>query len=410
MLTINASRLLKDIDDLARIGATPDGGVTRCAFSAADVAGRAWFADRVRQAQLTLRLDGAGNLSAVLPAADPAAPTLLLGSHLDTVPNGGRFDGALGVLAALEVLRSVQEAALALPVHLEAISFTDEEGSVLGLFGSQALSGQLTAAHLDHPRGGAAPLAEGMARLGITPESALAARRDPATLRGFLELHVEQGTRLEKAGLDIGIVSGIVGIRSAWLTFHGRAAHAGTTPLDQRADALLGAAAFVRRARRLVGDRYQPGVVNCGSITALPGAFNIVPEQVRLALEFRHGTAAQLDDMETALHDLARTTAVEHGLTVTVEPADNCRPAPADPAIVTAFEEAAEHRGLRHTRLLSFAGHDTQTMATITPSGMIFVPSVDGISHNPRELTHDQDLVNGANVLLQAALHLAQTP
>lgn len=407
MLKINEQRLLNDLEELAEIGATPEGGVSRPALSPADVAGRRWFRQRVADAGLEFRQDGAGNLSAVLPAADPSAPTLLAGSHLDTVPNGGRFDGALGVLAALEALRTIREADRELPVHLEAISFTDEEGAVLGLLGSHAVAGQLTPEDLEQPRGGRETLELGMQRLGITCESLLSARRDPENLVAFVELHIEQGTRLEEAGTDIGVVTSIVGIRSHWLHFHGEAAHAGTTPMDRRSDAFWGAMAFVQRARETVMSHFTPGVMNCGQLHVEPGAFNIVPAEARLALEFRHGTEEQLDGMEEVLLGLAGEVAQEFNLGLDIQPAARCTSAPLDEHVIHAIENAAEKLGLSHTRLISFAGHDTQSMSAVTPSAMLFVPSVDGISHNPRERTRDEDVINGANVVLHALLKLA---
>lgn len=406
VLKINPERLLTDLEELGRIGRTPEGGVSRPAMSPADVEGRAWFRAQVEAASLRFRQDGAGNLSAILPADDPDAPTLLAGSHLDTVPNGGRFDGTLGVLSALEALRTIHAAGLKLPVHLEAISFTDEEGSVLGLLGSQAVAGRLTPGHLDQPRGGREALEAGMQRLGITHESILAARRDPEDLAAFVELHIEQGTRLEEAGIDIGVVTSIVGIRSYWLRFAGQAAHAGTTPMDRRADALWGATDFVQRARDLVMTRFSPGVMNCGQVHVEPGAFNIVPAGVRLALEFRHGTEAQLDEMERALLGLAEEIADKHHLALEMGPADRCVAAPMDEHVMRAIENAATKLGLTHTRLMSFAGHDTQAVSTIAPSAMLFVPSVAGVSHNPREFTHPKDVVNGANTLLHALLEM----
>lgn len=411
MLEINADRLLNDLEELAEIGATPDGGVSRPAMSPADVEGREWFRAKVEAAGLEFRKDGAGNLSAILPSGDPSAPTLLAGSHLDTVPNGGRFDGALGTLAALEALRTIHEAGLDLPVHLEAISFTDEEGAVVGLLGSQAVAGQLSSEDLEQPRGGRDTLEAGMQRLGITRESILNARRDPGDLVAFVELHIEQGTRLEEAGIDIGVVTAIVGIRSYWLRFEGQAAHAGTMPMDKRADAMWGATDFVQRARDLVMSRFSPGVMNCGQVHVQPGAFNIVPAEVRLALEFRHGTEDQLDEMEKALLELAEEAAPEYHLTLETEPSSECISAPMDEHAMGAIERAAAKLGLTHTRLMSFAGHDTQAISTITPSAMLFVPSIDGISHNPREFTHDEDVVNGANTVLHTLLELApQTP
>lgn len=408
MLTIDKHRLLADIEALGQIGRTPVGGVSRPAMSPADLQARAWFRARVEAAGLQFRQDGAGNLSAVLPADDPDAPTLLAGSHLDSVPNGGRFDGALGVLATLESLRTLKEAGLRLPVHLEAISFTDEEGAVLGLLGSQAVAGQLTPEHLNQARGGREPLEAGLRRLGITRQSILAACRDPAQLIAFVELHIEQGTRLEEAGIDIGVVTSIVGIRSHWLRFVGQAAHAGTTPMHRRADSLWGAAAFVQRARDLVMTYFSPGVMNCGQLHVQPGAFNIVPAEVRLALEFRHGSEPQLDEMERALLSLAEEVAREHGLTVEATPADHCLAAPMDEGVMQRIERAATRLGLSHTRLVSFAGHDTQATSAITPSAMLFVPSVAGISHNAGEFSRAEDVVNGANVLLHTLLEMGE--
>jgi len=407
MLTINTARLLDDLAALAHIGATPDGGVSRPALSAADVEGRAWFHLRVESDGLEFRQDGAGNLSAVLPCDNPSAKTLLFGSHLDTVLNGGRYDGALGTLAALESLRAIRDAGLKLPVHLEAISFTDEEGEVVGLLGSQAIAGRLTPEMLEQPRGGRDKLEAGMQRLGLTPQSILSARRDPQTLAAFVELHIEQGARLEESGMDIGVVTAIVGIRSFWLRFVGQAAHAGTMPMPRRADALWGAAAFVESARSRVIADFSPGVMNCGLISARPGAFNIVPGEVRLALEFRHASDQQLDEMESVLLGQARRSASDFHLALEIEPAGSVSPAPLDERVIIAIETAAQVCGLRHTRLLSFAGHDTQAMSAITPSAMLFVPSVGGISHNPREFTQPRDVVNGANVLLNTVLELA---
>ena len=375
-------------------------------MSAADVQGRQWFQEKVKAAGLEFRQDGAGNLSAVLTADAPQAPTLLAGSHLDTVRNGGRYDGALGVLSALEAIQTIKEAGLDLSVHLEAISFTDEEGSILGLFGSQALTGQLTAGHLEKPRGGLPALQAGMKRLGLTNKSILSAQRPPGSLCGFIEIHVEQGTRLETAGLDVGIVTGIVGIRSAWLRFGGQAAHAGTQPMVDRADALWGATEFIQQARTLVMEKFSPGVMNCGLLDVSPSAFNIVPAEVNLALEFRHGTEAQLDEMASALFGLAEEMAQKYRLTLEIDQADHCQAAPSSEKVMIAIEQAVADLGLKGQRLMSFAGHDAQSLSTITPTAMIFVPSVKGVSHAPTELTYEQDIINGANVLLGALLKL----
>lgn len=409
-LRINADRLLADLTDLARIGATPEGGVHRPALSDADLAARAWLRDRAEAAGLIVRADGAGNLSAILPAGDPAAPSVLCGSHLDTVPYGGRFDGALGVVAALEALRTVKEAGLKLPVTLEAVSFTDEEGTWSGLFGSRALAGQLHPEDFEQPRGGREAFEARLAAAGLTRESALSARRDPAAIRAWVEVHIEQGTRLEEAAVPVGVVTGIVGIASYWLTFIGRADHAGTTPLDRRLDALRGVVEFVRQSRELVANRFPHGVMNCGAVETRPGAFNIVPERARLALEFRHHDPARLEAMREALLSLALHVVEIEGLQVEVEQVGLHPPAALHRDVIGAVERACEALGLPAVRLPSYAGHDTQVMAGITRAGMFFVPSVGGASHSAREMTREEDCVNAGNVLLHTVLALAQMP
>src|SRR5574341_958473 len=304
-LRVNPTRLLADLAELAAIGGQPDGGVHRPALSEADMQARRWFAGKAGEAGLRVQQDGIGDVSAVLECGDTAAQTVMLGSHMDSVPSGGRFDGALGVVSALEVLRTVKEAGLKLDCNLEAMSFTDEEGRWGPLLGSRALAGRLADEDFEHPRGGREAFAAALSKAGLTRDGALSARRDPAAIRAWIEVHVEQGTRLEEAGLQIGSVSGIVGISSYWLTFVGRADHAGTTPLDRRADALRGVAEFIRQARELIANRFKRGVYNCGLVEVSPGAFNIVPERARLALEFRHVEEQRLEAMREALLGLA---------------------------------------------------------------------------------------------------------
>ena len=404
-LHVNEERLLTDLKELAQIGATPQGGVSRPALSPADMEAREWFKARILKEGFVYEEDGAGNQSAVLPAENPRR--LIAGSHLDTVPDGGRFDGALGTLAAFEALRSIRDAGLSLPISLEAISFTDEEGTLMGLLGSRAINGHLSERDFRNPRGGPGYLAEAMARADLTEAGMLSAKR--SNVAAFVELHIEQGTRLEETETHIGVVTSIVGIRSQMLTFTGMAAHAGTTSMLQRRDALWGAVDFVRDARQLVMDRYTPGVVNFGIIEARPGAFNIVPAEVSLALEFRHGSRSEMDHMEEDLHKLAKAAAKRHDLGLSYEKAADIYPAPMSSQVIEAIEAACGDLGLRHTRLMSFAGHDTQAVATIAPAAMLFVPSVKGISHNPLEYTRDADVVNGANVVLHTLLKLART-
>ncbi|MYE27111.1 MAG: M20 family metallo-hydrolase [Chloroflexi bacterium] len=407
MLRINEERFLRDLKELAQIGATPDGGVSRPALTTADIEGRRWFQGKIAEAGLDYKMDGAGNQSAILHSDPPSEKRILAGSHLDSVPNGGRYDGSLGVLVAFEALRTLKDSGITLPVSLEAVNFTDEESAIMGLMGSKALVGQLTEADFERSRVDRDELMRRFSAIGITRESMLAARRDDAL--AWVELHIEQGTRLETAGIDIGVVNAIVGIRSIHVTFRGEAAHAGTKPMELRRDALWGASQFVLRAREHVMDNYRPGVCNVGMINAKPGAFNIVPAEVYCALEFRHGTEAAMDQMQADLLGLLEECAAEFNLSVDYESTPPVIPATMSESVMAAIERAADALGLSRERMLSFAGHDTQNVATIAPAAMFFVPSVDGISHNPKEFTGEADCVNGANLMLHTLLELMRS-
>lgn len=407
-LRVQASRLQADFEALSAIGATGDGGVHRPALSEAHLAARRWLKQRITEAGLEWRQDSAGNLSAFLPCGPSEAPTLLLGSHLDSVPYGGRFDGALGVLAALEVLRVVQETNLSLPFHLEAIDFTDEEGTLVGLLGSRALAGRLTPQDLQAPRGGRQNLIEALTRAGLTEPGLLQAQRDPASLSGYLELHIEQGPILYNQGIQIGVVTAIVGIASYQLTFWGKANHAGTTPMAARQDAGLGACAFALAARKLVVEAFPDCVMNIGAIELKPGAFNIIPGQATVRLEARAPQASTLRRLEDALLECARTQAEQQHLKLEIEILGSHPPSAMHPAMQEAIQTAARNLNLTCMPLVSGAGHDAQSLASRCPSGMIFIPSVEGISHSPHEFSAWEDCLNGSNVLLRTVLNLAK--
>lgn len=404
MLKINEDRLLSDLKALARIGATAAGGVSRQALAPDDIEARRWFQRKVAEADLDYAMDGAGNQSAILYSDPPSEKRILAGSHLDSVPNGGRYDGSLGVLAAFEALRALKENDIAPPVTLEAVNFTDEESAIMGLMGSKAVVGQLTMADFERSRVDVAELIRRFSTVGISRESMLAATRDDVL--AWVELHIEQGTRLETSGIDIGVVNAIVGIRSIHVTFRGEAAHAGTMRMDLRRDALWGAATFVLRARELVMRHYSPGVFNVGIINAKPGAFNIVPAEVYCALEYRHGSDDEMDRMRADLYRLLDECAAAFGLSVSYEETPPVIPATMSESVMRAIERGADALGLSRERMLSFAGHDTQNMAKIAPAAMYFVPSVAGVSHNPNEFTSDADCVNGANLMLHTLLEL----
>lgn len=393
-----------EFDVLARIGATAEGGVTRMALSTEDLLARNWFAECIEDSGLQLKDDDAGNLSAVLPGSHADARTLLIGSHLDSVPNGGRFDGSVGILAGLECLRTVREAGLQLPVHLEVIDMTDDEGCWKGLFGARALAGALTSDDLNDSREDNAPFRAALTRAGIEPRMVNRARRRPDTLAGYLELHVEHGARLQRSDNAIGVVTGIVGRRTYRISFHGEAGHSGTTDMYQRRDALRGAALFIVRAHDLVRDRFGDGIFNCGNVEVKPGAFNIIPSDACLTIEIRHVNAELMQAMESALLGVARECAASYALTVTIDQITQMPAATMAAGVIQAIEQAADALGLSHLRLVSYAGHSAQVMSPVTPSGMIFIPSVGGIGHHPSEFTPWEDVVDGANVLLHSLL------
>ncbi|HCR71902.1 MAG TPA: Zn-dependent hydrolase [Anaerolineae bacterium] len=405
-LRINSDRMLDSFTQVSVFGSTSEGGVNRPSFSEAHLQARKWFRDQIESSGFEFRTDGAGNHSAVIASEKKQSPTLIIGSHLDSVPNGGKYDGGLGVAAAFEVLKIIQENRIKLKVNVEAMDFTDEEGTLVGLLGSAAISGHLHQKDLDNPRGGRENLIEGMKRAGLSDESMLSAKRDPKTLAGYLELHIEQGKRLEKSKINIGIVSAIVGIASYRLTFIGKANHAGTTTMEDRLDASLGASSFTLKARELVMNEFKNSVVNVGKMEFAPGAFNIVPAQVDLSLEFRSATQSEFDKLDEALISLTKSEAKQFGLELKIEFLGKHSPSPMSDKTQTAFASACDDLGLTHTSLTSGAGHDAQSLADLCPVGMIFVPSVNGISHSPREFTEWEDCVNGANVLLHAVLKL----
>ena len=406
-LRVDAERMQAAFDELAQIGATREGGVHRPTFSDAHLAARKWFRAQIENASLEFRTDGAGNHSAFLAQGEGEAPTLLLGSHLDSVPNGGRFDGALGVMAAFEVLRTIQEAGLKLKSNLEAIDFTDEEGTLVGLLGSAALAGRLDPTVLQTPRGGRDALLAGMQRAGVSEESMLGAARPRDSLAGYLELHIEQGKRLERAGIQIGVVSAIVGIWSYRLSFLGRADHAGTTTMSDRRDASLGASEFTLAARDIVINDFRDCVVNIGNMDFSPGAFNIVPERVDVSLEFRSADEGKFKRMDSILLAHAQEAADRFGLELKIESLGRHSPSLMDEFVHGAFAASCDELGLTQMSLPSGAGHDGQSFDGLCPVGMIFVPSQDGASHSPREFTTWEDCVNGANILLQTVLRLA---
>ncbi len=408
--SIDDRRLRATFEALTTDGKTGEGGLNRPALSSAHLKARATFTELIAKEGFAKRTDGAGNLSAQWEAAGATASTLLLGSHLDSVPNGGRFDGALGVAAAFEVMQSLRDTGIAPRVNVEVIDFTDEEGTWVSLMGSRAFTGQLSAHDLDHPHGPPGAFDRALTRAALTREGILSAVRTDTSLRAFLELHIEQGPRLETRQTDIGIVSAMVGIFKYVVTFTGLANHAGTTPMDRRRDAAQGAAGFVLQVRQTVMREFPKCVANVGHLTLAPGAYNIVPETAACALELRAATESRAQELEAALRAAASEVAAQHNLKADFTFVQSVSPRAMDPALQSIFKSAADGLGLTSCSLLSLAGHDAQNMAARCPAGLIFVPSRDGVSHSSREFTRWEDCVSGCQTLFEAARRLVAHP
>lgn len=403
-ITINGERLWADLLELGRIGGLPNGGVTRPALSAVDQQARLWLIDKMTEAGLEVRVDGIMNVIGTLKSGHPERKKMALGSHLDTVPEGGRFDGAYGVIAALECARSLSESGFSLPCDLEVISFCDEEAAHnAGTVGSRAMMGQLKGGELCKAKNeGAEPFIQHLLKLGQDPDQIASARRDPAELAAFLELHIEQGRRLESEQLHIGVVTAIVGVYRYIVTVSGEAAHAGTTPMALRKDALVEAAPVFTLLPQWVAEQNPEMVGTIGQVTVAPGASNVVPAQCRFLVELR---SQQPEDMQRVRDRLLAHAAERQGWSIeTIYEKDSVRLAPE---LIEQIAAAADQEQLSATLMPSGAGHDAQSLAPFVPTGMIFIPCRNGVSHNPAEEITPTAAAEGCQVLLTSLLRIA---
>jgi N-carbamoyl-L-amino-acid hydrolase len=408
--SVSAQRLRRDLEHVAGYGATASGGVGRTSFSAADRQVRAWLAAECEKAGLALRTDGIGNVFVRLdaPGAPAGTPPVWAGSHLDSVPEGGRFDGALGSLAALEVARRLAEERVPLRRPVEVVVFADEEGNYHHLLGSTALVRDFTPDELAGLRGRDGDrLVEALQAMGWDVGAAGRTAVRPGDVHAYVELHIEQGSVLERAGATIGVVTAIVGMGGGHLEFRGRQDHAGTTPMPLRRDALRGAGDLVVRLPEVARSVSEDAVVTCGIVQVEPGGANVVPGLVRMSLDFRDPDRRRLLDLEEAVAAAAREAADRHDLEVTYTRESITDPVPLNPRMQDLVASVAADRDLPTLHLPSGAGHDAQNMARLAPAGMIFVPSVDGRSHSPAEWSTWEDVEAGANVLLGTVHALA---
>lgn len=393
----DGEHLLADLDTLGAIGLHPGAGLQRMAYSAADLMGRAWVQAQMQALGMNAAIDAAGNVVGRY-AGSKDLPAIALGSHTDSVPGGGKFDGALGVLAALACVRTLHDAGERLRHPLLVIDFAAEEATTSASpTGSLSFVNRLDAAALDGPAW------QGTSTRALLEHSgfdiaAMVANRPPEPIAAFLELHIEQGERLAEHSIPIGVVEGIVGIRRYYVTFLGQTNHAGTTGMARRRDALVMAAPFITAVREVAIRHAIVGTI--GRLEVHPGAPNVIPGRVTLDLEMR-----SMDDdvLDTAARELAALAAANGGDFVH---GNRKEPVPAAPPLMAAIERACQAVGLASTRMPSGAGHDAMNMAALCPYAMIFVPSQAGISHAPTEFTHAHDCINGGRILFATLLDL----
>ncbi|MEB3294307.1 MAG: Zn-dependent hydrolase [Synechococcales bacterium] len=402
-ITIDFDRLSNSINDLATIGQLPNGGISRVAFTAEDLQARQQVTHWMVEAGMTVRMDAAGNIIGCYAGMRPELGALATGSHIDTVPIGGRYDGCLGVLAGLEIVRSLSERSLRLQHPIEVIVFTDEERSVIG---SKAMAGAVGTDPNYYVRLDGTPIQPCLSSIGGNWEQIATAKRQPDEIAAFVELHVEQGGVLEHFGKSIGIVTGIVGQYRFAVTILGRANHAGTTPMNMRKDALLAASQIVIAVNRIATQTPGDQVATVGYLNVCPNATNTVARQVDLRIDLRDLSQEKLEDLVVQIKHEINQIATQTGTEISIQQTLHILPTLSTPAVMAEIEQSCQALGLSPMTLPSRAGHDAQEIGRFAAMGMIFVPSREGISHSEDEFTTPEECGQGTAVLLETFLRL----
>lgn len=400
---INGDRLNRNIAQLAEIGKLPGGGVSRVAFTPEDLLARQLVQSWMVEAGMSVKIDAAGNIIGTYAGKNPSAGSLATGSHIDTVPVAGHYDGVLGVLAGIEVVRTLKENSIRLNHPIEVIVFTDEESSVLGC---KAMAGEIVSDAKYYARRDGTTIQTCLKSIGGDWKTISKAARQPGEIAAFVELHVEQGGVLEYTGEPIGIVKGIVGQYRFKLTVTGRPNHAGTTPMNMRKDALVAASKIVLAVNKIGTETPGEQVATVGYFNVLPNAVNIVPAKVELAIDLRDLSQEHLEHLIGEIKTELKAIAQETNTEITMTEALHVLPTLAKPDIMEAIKAVCEDLKLSYSYLPSRAGHDAQEIGRFAPMGMIFVPSRDGISHSEDEYTSPEQCTEGTNVLLQTFLRL----
>ena len=402
-LRVNGQRLNQHLSELAQFGKTPEGGTHRLAYSDTDVQAREYAMKLMREAKLDASIDAAGNIVGRRAGSDAALKPLMIGSHIDSVPAGGSYDGQVGSMGAIEVAQTLAENNARLRHSLEVVLFQNEEG---GTIGSTALARSLTEKDLNIISNSKKTIREGIKFIGGDPNKLASVVRKKGDLAGYLELHIEQGGLLHQEKINIGVVEGIVGVFWWEVAIDGVANHAGTTPMNQRHDALLAAAKYVDAVNRVVTSIPGRQVGTVGKIQAFPGAYNIVPGKVTTSLGLRDLDAAKVIMIYEKIQAEVRQIETATGTKFEFKQINASQPAPTDVRFRRVIDDAAKQLGFTTKLMPSGAGHDAQEIAPLCPIGMIFIPSRDGISHSPREYSEPTAITNGANVLLHTLLKL----
>ncbi len=398
---VNGERLNETMQHMHTFGENAEGGSDRVAYSDHNHVALSYLANLMLQSGLRPQVDVAGNLVGRRAGRVDGLAPLVAGSHIDTVPNGGHYDGIVGVMSAIEVARTLHEAGIELDHPLEVVIWSNEEG---GKTGSRSWAGTVHARELDLPSLGDKTLGAGMAFIGGQPERLAENARQPGDVAGYIELHVEQGAILDREQIDIGVVQGIVGIKRWYITVRGFANHAGTTPMDQRQDALYASALMVAEIRRIITGEPGTQVGTVGRLDVSPGAPNVIAGEVLFSLEIRDLSMDKVTRLFARIEESLTGIAGANDVDVAFDQYYESPETPTDAGMQDLVRESAAALGLSSRDMPSGAGHDGQSMKGIAPVGMIFVPSKDGISHAPSEYTSPEQITNGANVLLQTIL------
>lgn len=405
-IRVNGARLNATMKHMKTFGMSESGGSTRVAFSDPNRAALAYLSSLMTEAGLAPYIDVAGNLVGRRDGEVAGLAPIVSGSHVDTVPNGGHYDGVVGVMSAIEVARSLHEAKFVLDHPLEIVVWSNEEG---GKTGSRSYNGSVEEKEFDLTSLGDKTIGDGLRFIGGNPERLTENIREPGGVASYVELHVEQGAFLDQENISIGVVQGIVGIRRWNITIDGFANHAGTTPMDQRQDALYAAALLIAEVRRIITAEPGRQVGTVGRIHAFPGAPNVIAGQVKMSLEIRDLDMDKIGMLFDRIRDSANSLSGQTDTTIAFDQYYESPAAITDERIKGLIQDSADALGLSAKHMPSGAGHDAQSIAGIAPLGMIFVPSKDGISHAPSEFTSAAQITNGANVLLQTIIRLDQT-